>query len=177
MGFSARMRKLTPVRLPPGRARLATKPCSTGSRAGDEDDWDRRRCGFGRACRRVGACHDHIDFTGNKVGDQSRYSIKATFLPRVFYCQVLSLDIAGFAQSLAECGYIRIRSGCAGRSDTEEADHRHCFRLRPCDDRPSSHSTAEENKVPSPHDFKSVLEAPNFSQKHYQNSVYSDATS
>ena len=43
--------KLTPVRLPPGRARLATRPSLTGSSLDREDDGDCRGCGLGRERR------------------------------------------------------------------------------------------------------------------------------
>ena len=43
--------KVTPVTLPPGRLRLATRPALTGSPAAREDDRDRRGRGLGRERR------------------------------------------------------------------------------------------------------------------------------
>ncbi len=63
---------LTPVRLPPGRARLATRPAATGSPL-DEDDRDRRGRAFRRQCRRRAADrHDHVDLAADEVGGQCR---------------------------------------------------------------------------------------------------------
>jgi hypothetical protein len=59
----------TPVRLPPGRARLVTE--AGGERVGDEkDDWDRRSCVFGGQRRRGAARRrDYIDLAGDEIGD------------------------------------------------------------------------------------------------------------
>ena len=93
---------------------VTARPGQTGDQtlpdhvfAGDEDDWDRRGCVFRRVSRRVAGCDDHIDFAANKVGGQGGQPITDTLRPDVFYRQVLSLDIAGFAQSLAERGHLR----------------------------------------------------------------------
>src|SRR6202040_2644597 len=104
---------------------VAARPGETGDQtipdcvAAGEDDWDRRRCVFRRVCRRDADSYDHIDFAANKVCGQGGQRIIATLRPPEFYRQVLSLDIAGFAQSLAECGYTRCSH--AGRRDAEEA--------------------------------------------------------
>jgi hypothetical protein len=56
---------------------VAARPGETGDQtlpdrvvAGDEDDWDRRRCVFRRVRRWVAACYDHIHFAAAKVGGQ-----------------------------------------------------------------------------------------------------------
>src|SRR5262245_2923120 len=54
--------------------------------------------------------------------------------PAVFDRQILSLDVAGFAQSLAERVHKRCRRR-AGRPGVEDADHRHRLLLRPGDAR------------------------------------------
>ena len=58
---------LIPVKLPPGRARLATRPSLTG----DEDDGDRRGCRLGRQ-RHTGTSSrgDHGDLSANQIGLQ-----------------------------------------------------------------------------------------------------------
>ena len=48
--------------------------------------------------------HDHIDLAADEVGGQCGQPIIAALRPAVFDRHVLSLDIAGFAQSLAERG-------------------------------------------------------------------------
>ena len=122
-----------PVRLPPGRARLATKPYPTASplvkTIGIVDVAFFAACAAGSPL-----CYDHIDFAADKVGGQCGQSIIATLRPAVFYRHVLSLDIAGFAQSLPECGQARCRR--AGRRDAEVADHRRRLLLRASGERP-----------------------------------------
>ena len=115
--------------------KVAARPGEAGDQtlldrvaAGDEDDWDCRRCVLRRLCSKVGACHDQIDLAGNKVGGEGRDSIQATLRPAVFYRHVLSLGIAGFAQSVPECGHARCR--LAGRRGAEVADHRRRLLLR-----------------------------------------------
>ena len=105
---------LTPVTLPPGRFRLATRPSLTGSPPVDENDRDRR-------CRRLGREHGRRDGTGrddhghlpaNQIGRQRRQPIILTVRPAVFDRDVLALDIAGFA---AGPGGMRARHrGCRG---------------------------------------------------------------
>ena len=65
-----------PVRLPPGRARLATRPSLTGSSPTHEDDGDRRGCRLGRE-RRSGTSGrgDHGDLSANQFGRQLRQPI------------------------------------------------------------------------------------------------------
>ena len=113
LGISSTVRMLTPVRLPPGRARLATRPRLDRVAADDEDDRDRRGCAFRRECRRGAARHDHVDLAADEVGGQCGQPIIVTLRPAVFDRHVLSLDIAGFAQSLAERGHKRLQTGRA----------------------------------------------------------------
>ncbi|HEX3410283.1 MAG TPA: hypothetical protein VHT00_01080 [Stellaceae bacterium] len=63
-----------------------------------------------RLCRGDAArSYDHVDLAADEIGGQCRQSIIAALRPAVFDRHVLSLDIAGFAQSLAEPGHIRRR--------------------------------------------------------------------
>src|SRR5438105_4753211 len=74
--------------------------------------------------------------TGEKTrcwreGDSNRWSSRrgrAGPPPSRFDRHVLSFDIAGFAQSLAERDHIRCSR--AGRGEAEAADHRHRLLLR-----------------------------------------------
>src|SRR6266581_7644107 len=71
--------------------------------------------------------------------------------PAVFDCQILSLDVAGFAQSLAERAHKRSRR-VAGRPGAEDADHRHRLLLRARSERPCRHRAGEKNyEIASPH--------------------------
>src|SRR5262249_51229512 len=100
LGISSVDMRLTPVRLPPGRARL--DQADLDRIADVEDDRDRRSCGFRRKSRRSSARHDHIDPLADKVGGQRWRPIIVAFRPTVFDRYILSFDIAGFAQPLAE---------------------------------------------------------------------------
>src|SRR5437016_1860931 len=73
--------------------------------------------------------------------------------PAVFDRQILSLDVAGFAQSLAERGHKRCRRRRrAGRPGVEDADHRHRLLLRARSERPCRHRAGEKNyEIASPH--------------------------
>src|SRR5215468_3560836 len=71
--------------------------------------------------------------------------------PAVFDRQILSLDVAGFAQSLAERGDKRC-SRRAGRPGVEDADHRRRLLLRARCERPCRHRAGEKNyEIASPH--------------------------
>ncbi len=79
----------------------------------------------------------HIDLAADEIGSECRQPITQWSLgPAVFDHQILSLDIAGIAQSLAESSYQQ--GSLAGRPAAEETDHRHRRLLRargkrPCD--------------------------------------------
>ena len=92
-----------PVTLPPGRLRLATRPASTGSSP------MLKTIGMvvvaalaasAAACCRRG---DDGDPTADQVGRQFRQAIVVIVRPAVFDRHVAALDVAGFAQALAEC--------------------------------------------------------------------------
>ena len=75
----------------------------------------RRRSGSSRSrfsppapqgCRRV---DDHVDLAADEIGGQCGQPIIVALRPAVFDRHVLSLDVAGFAQSLVERGDNRLR--------------------------------------------------------------------
>src|SRR4051812_17477628 len=70
--------------------------------------------------------------------------------PAVFDRHILSLDVAGFAQSLAERAHQRCKR--AGRRAVENADHRHRLLLCAPGERPCRHRAGEKNyEIASPH--------------------------
>src|SRR5262245_64208564 len=71
--------KLTPVKLPPGRARLATRPSFTGSSG---------------TVNTIGIV--------TVLGRQHRQSIHLIFGPAVYDCHVIAFDIAVLLQALAK---------------------------------------------------------------------------
>ena len=86
--------KIDPVRLPPGRARLATRPSLTGS------SLTMKTMGIvvvaALAANAAGASDrdDHGDLSANQFGRQLRQPINLIFGPAVFDRHVLALDIA-----------------------------------------------------------------------------------
>src|SRR5262249_60581529 len=69
-----------------------------------EDNRYRRGGALGRVCgRRPEGC-DHIDFAVNEVSGQGGQPIIVPLRPAVLDRYILSLDIAGFTEALAEYG-------------------------------------------------------------------------
>src|SRR5262249_5367259 len=125
------LKKLIPVRLPAGRARLATRPSLAGSSpmrntigivvvaalaanpAGGMGTSDRGKPGHRSA---------------NQFGHQGRQSIVLILAPAVFDRHVLAFEIAGVLEALAECAQkarARVR-----RCRAEIPDYRHRRLLR-----------------------------------------------
>src|SRR6266545_3938449 len=125
---------LIPVRLPPGRARLATRSRLTGSSAMMKDGRDRRACSLGRERRGNSARGDHVDPSVNQFDRQLRQPIELTFGEPIYDRHVLALDVAGVFETLAECAQKFFHR--SGRSGIEKPDHRHRRLLRARRERP-----------------------------------------
>ena len=97
------VKKLMPVRLPPGRARLATRPSLTGSSATAKTMGIVVVAALAASAERASGRGDHGDLPANQFGRQRRQPIDLTLRPAVFDRDVLALDIAGVLQALAEC--------------------------------------------------------------------------
>ena len=96
-------KELTPVTLPPGRLRLATRPSLTGSPPVQRRSGSSWSPPWPRAPRACCPADDHGHLTANQIGRQRRQPIVLTFRPAVFDRDVLALDEAGFAfKALAE---------------------------------------------------------------------------
>jgi hypothetical protein len=89
---------------------------------GGEDDWNRCGRGLGRQCRRHSERVNHGDLTADQRGRERLQSVALDLSPAVFERHVAALDIAGFAQALAECRPRRPRA--------EDPDHRQLRLLR-----------------------------------------------
>ena len=83
--------------------------------AGQEDDRNRRGRRLGRQRRRSAARGNHGHLTTNQIGRQRRQSIVLALRPAIFDRHVPALDIAGFAQALAERAPDGARTGQAIR--------------------------------------------------------------
>ena len=101
--------KPTPVTLPPGRLRLATRPSLTGSPPVANTIGIVVVAALAASAASVFA-DDHGDPPANQLGHQRRQPVGLIFRPAVFDRDVLALDEACFLQALAERGHAVRRS-------------------------------------------------------------------
>ena len=97
------LKKLMPVALPPGRARLATRPSLTGSSVTGKTMGIVVVAALAANAAGTAGRDDHGDLSANQIGCQRRQSIELILGPAVFDRHVLALDIAGVLQALAKC--------------------------------------------------------------------------
>src|SRR4051795_4344301 len=89
---------------------VAARPGQAGDEAGRdrvayaEDNRDRQGCVFRCDCRDAALGHDHVDLAADEVGGQGGQPIIAVLRRAVFNRYVLSLDIAGVAETETERG-------------------------------------------------------------------------
>src|SRR5262245_19698679 len=81
----------------------------------------RRRCPCGQ--HRNAICCDRVDLTADQLGRQRWQTIVLTLRPPILDCDVLSFNVAGVFQALAECA--RSNRVPIGRCAIEKSDHRH----------------------------------------------------
>ena len=94
-----------PVTLPPGRARLSTKPASTGSDpSARHNDGNRLGRILGRPDASVPSCyHDDINLETHQLGRKLRGPIELPLRISVLDGDVLSFYVAKLAQSQPNC--------------------------------------------------------------------------
>ena len=105
------VKKLMPVRLPPGRARLATRPSLTGSSATPKTMGIVVVAALAANAAATSARGDHGNPSANQFGRQRRQPIELILGPAVFDRDVLALDIAGVFEALAKCAQT-VRDTC-----------------------------------------------------------------
>src|SRR5262245_12799832 len=146
---SSAARKLTPVRLPPGRARLATRPSRTGSSetmkmidivlvvalAADAAASPPRR-------------DNHVDASTHQVSPKCRQPVESVLSPAVFDRDILGLDKAGIFEALAKCA--QTIAELVGGSRVEKSNNWHrrllCLRRH----RPRRRRAAEQRQYLAP---------------------------
>ena len=136
-----------PVRLPPGRARLATRPSLTGSSG------TMKTMGIvvvaALAANTAGAIRgDHGHLSANQIGRRARQSIDLALGPAVFDRHVLALDIAALLKALAERAQVVCKRDW--RSAVEKPNHRHRRLLRARRERPRRRRAAEQRDELAP---------------------------
>ena len=101
---SSAFKVVTPVRLPPGRLRLTTRPSRTGSTPtrktiGIVDVARHRRTDRSNST----GCDNYAHLTTNQIGRKIGIPVVLAFHPTKFDRYVLAFDIASFLQTLSEC--------------------------------------------------------------------------
>src|SRR5215470_10433945 len=125
--------KLMPVALPPGRAKLTTRPRATGSSV------TLKTIGMVAVVRRQGRCgasasDDQGDLAADQLGRHRRQPIVLTLGEAIFDRCVAPHDVTGFGQTLAKNSHgLRARGS---RASAEISYHRHLRLLRPRRARP-----------------------------------------
>src|SRR5262249_9713805 len=126
--------------------------------SGREYDRNRRGRRFGRQRRKCGGRGNDGDLLLNQTGRQRWQSVIVVFCPAIFDGHVLTLDLAGFLQTLAECGHGRRIS--VRRCAVEETDHWHRRLLRARRERPRGSRAAEQrDERAAPHSITSSASA------------------
>src|SRR5262245_48083841 len=145
---TSEVKKLMPVALPPGRARLATRPCATGSPLTPKAIGIRRGRSFGRKRRRIANRSDNADATADEVGHERRQAVVLAAEPAVLDGHVLALYVAGFGEAFTERACMA--GGAIERPTADKADHRHCLLLRARREWPRRRCAADERHELAP---------------------------
>ena len=123
-----------PVALPPGRARLATRPSWTGSSPTPKTIGIVAVAALAASAGRVAGRGDHGHLSADQIGHQCRQAIVLALQPVVLDRHVLAFDVAGFVETFAERGHIA--RGGIGRPVVDKPDHRQRRLLRARRERP-----------------------------------------
>ena len=150
MATTSWLKKLMPVALPPGRARLATRPSWTGSSPTPKTIGIVAVAALAASARRAAGRGDHGHLAADQIGHQRRQAIVLALQPVVLDRHVLAFDVAGFVEAFAERGH-KARGGI-GRPASDKPDHRQRRLLRARRERPSRRRAAEKrDELASPH--------------------------
>ena len=132
-----------PVTLPPGRAKLTTRPRATGSSVTPNTIGMVAVAAFAaKAGRGASGRDNHSDLAAHQLGRHRRQPIVLAFGEAIFDRYVVALDVAGFGQTLAKNSAGSAHSPQPSRA--EKAYHRHLRLLRPRRHRPRRRRAAEQ---------------------------------
>src|SRR5262249_28087121 len=93
---------VTPVRLPPGRLRLVTRPAATGSPLAMKTTGIVCVAALTTCGELAAGCSDYGDLTAHQIGRQRWKAIIVTLGPTVFDLNVLVLHEPSFFQTLTK---------------------------------------------------------------------------
>ena len=145
MATTSPAKKLIPVALPPGCAKLATRPSLTGS----SPTW--KTIGIvavaALAAERSGgvAGGDDSNTAADEISHERRQTIVAALQPVVLDRHVLALEIAGFLEALTKRGTILRRA--FRRAGVDYSHHRHSRLLRTRRERPARYAAEERDEL------------------------------
>src|SRR5262245_2997844 len=134
LAITSATKKLMPVTLPPGRARLVTRP--SFHRIFDDAKYDGGRRGRSFGCKRSSSegRGDHGHAAADEIGHDRRHAIVLAIKQMVLHHHVLALDIAGLVKAFTErSGWAR---GSLGRPAGDKTDDRDRRLLRARRERP-----------------------------------------
>src|SRR5262249_8356631 len=144
---SSTSKLFTPVTLPPGRFKLATRPNLIGSSAVVNT------IGIVEVAALVasaaGVLVAAMTLAANQIGRQRGQSVILAFCPAILDRGVLPFDVASFLQPLAKRADERRKSPC--RCTVEETDHRHRRLLRARREWPRRGAAQKRDEVASLH--------------------------
>ena len=106
MATTSWTKKLMPVALPPGRARLATRPSLTGSSPTPKTIGIVAVAALAASAAAGAGRGDHGHLSADQIGHQCRQAIVLALQPVVLDRHVLAFDVAGFVEAFAERGHI-----------------------------------------------------------------------
>ena len=122
--ISRLLKKVTPVMVPPGRFKLATRPSSTGSVPSVNTIGMVVPVFLASIAALVPPRRDeHRDPAADQVGQQRRKLIELAAGPALLDPQVLALDVTCFFEPLKKRGHVG--GPWLRRDGAQDADHRH----------------------------------------------------
>ena len=138
---------VTPVRFPPGRARLVTSPALDRIGNGNHHDRDRRRGILDGPVGLRPRRDDQVRSKRDQLPGERRQLVRLTGCVAALDDQVLALDVAALTQFLVE-GHL-IRRAKVGRRHVKDADPIHLRRgLRRCIERQQKNAGGKGEQDP-----------------------------
>src|SRR5262249_8016 len=138
----------TPVILPPGLLRLATKPSLYWIKPGDKDNRNGRGRCLGCECGWRCKPGDHRYIAPDPVGSHGRKPVALPLCPRIFDGDVAAVPIPLFAQPPPKgCHH---RHECIACSTIEKTDHWHRRLLRARHERPCRRAAEQRDELAPP---------------------------
>src|SRR6516162_4239711 len=102
---------------------------------------------------------DHRHLTAYQIGCEVGQYVVLVLRPAILDYNILALDVAGFANALAECG--QITCTISKRRAAEKSNHRHRGLLRPRRERPRCRTAEKRDELAPVHSITSSARSRN----------------